>query len=243
MTTERGSGWCAAVAGLSCVVAVACSQTKVTKLGGSAEALPRPVVVLVHDLAVSPEEVRPDRGVGPRVASAIGQTPRTEQELEIGHRLAAALTERLVADLRKRGLDAQSGPGAPPAGAAVLEVAGEFLSIDGGNRTARVVVGLGMGRTDVKAAVVITEAVPERTVVVRQLVGDAKSGFKPGIAESLGVGAVATTVASAAATGGALAVGSEAFSASIDADAKRMGSALAKEIVQVYRERGWAVGR
>ena len=70
-------------------------------------------------------------------------------------------------------------------------VKGQFVSIDQGNRTERVAVGLGAGRSDVQANVQVYELTPQGLQEVDTLRGDAKSGYKPGMAEMMGVGAVA----------------------------------------------------
>ena len=57
--------------------------------------------------------------------------------------------------------------------------------------------------------------------------------------ESLGVGAVADKVGTAAVVGGGLAIGSEAFTANVDADTKRLAGQLAKQIKKLYVYRGW----
>jgi len=218
----------------------ACGRARITSAGGSVGALPPPDGVLIYDLAVSPEQVSRDRGLGPRLADGFDTTPRTEKERQLGERLAQAFSDALVEQLRHAGLDARRAAASEPAPPGPLLITGEFLSIDEGNRTARVVVGLGMGRSKVQALVHVYESLPDSPVLVREYLGDADSGFKPGMAESLGVGAVATTIAGAAATSSALAVGSESFIASIDADAKRMADRLAKQILALYASRHWA---
>jgi hypothetical protein len=116
-------------------------------------------------------------------------------------------------------------------------ITGQVLSIDEGDQAARIVIGLGMGRSKVEALVQVYEVLPEGPVLVQQYLGDSRSGFKPGMAESLAVGAVAATVAGAAMTSSALAVGSEAFLANLDADADRMGRKLADAIRALHKSR------
>jgi hypothetical protein len=107
-----------------------------------------------------------------------------------------------------------------------LSIGGHFISIDEGNRTERAVIGLGMGRTDVEAEVMVYQ----NAQLVEQFETEAKSSRKPGMAETMGVGAAAGNLAIAAAVSGAAAVGSEAFSANVEADASRTAKKLAKQL-------------
>jgi hypothetical protein len=65
------------------------------------------------------------------------------------------------------------------------------------------------------------------------------SSLKPGLLTTLGVGAAAGTIATAAPVSGGLAVGSEALLVSVEADAKRAAKAVAERLIQGYRDRGW----
>jgi hypothetical protein len=223
-------------------LAIGCAPTDVKTTSEYAGMLPKPAEILVYDLAVSPDEVQMDKGVGSMIAESISKTPRTAEEKAIGNKVADSLTDKLVAELQKQNLAfvVRRAEGPPPPGAQVLMIKGHFLSIDEGNRTERVVVGLGMGRTSVKASVQVFETLPNKpTVLVEQFVGDAKSGFKPGMAETVGAGAAVGTVGTAVAVSGAMAVGSEAFGANVEADTQRMAENLVKRIKELYAAKGW----
>ena len=227
------------------IVLTACGRTRVTTSGdlsgGGGSPSPRHIVVI--DFASDPEDVVLDRGVIPKAQQAMSPRTRTEQEREVGRKLSWKMSEELVEELRARGLGARRSvepreevsPGS-------LVVTGQFLSIDQGNQTARVVIGLGAGRSRVLAAVQIYQANPEGLAPIERLVGDARSGFKPGVAETMGVGlgVAGASVAGAAATGGSVAAGSETFLAGADADVRRMAKELAKQIEGIYAKRGWA---
>src|SRR5437899_10422444 len=73
-------------------------------------------------------------------------------------------------------------------------VKGQFVSIDEGNRTERVLLGLGAGRTGVQASVQVYEITPEGMRNVESLQADAKSSYKPGMALMMGAGGFCDTV-------------------------------------------------
>lgn len=219
---------------VSCAVLAVAGCTTVKTVDEYKGPLPRPDRVLVYDFAVSPDEVKLDRGLSARAYQALKGTPRTQQELAAGHAVAKEVSEKLIAAIRKMGLNAQRASGIEASGNDLV-VTGQFISIDEGNRTERVVIGLGLGRSDVKTEVQLVQA----GRVVEQLVVDAKSGRKPGMAETMGVGAATGDLAVAAVAGTGLAAGSEAFGANVEADARRTSSKLAPVLGKFFVYHGW----
>ena len=203
--------------------------------------LPPPARVLVHDLAVSPDEVKLDRGLSARLVGATQGTPRTEQEIAAGRQVASAISNGVVTELRKRGILAERAAG-PAQGAPVrdLLVEGQLISIDEGNRNERNIIGLGAGRSDVQADVQLLYQVPGREpLLLVNYEGAATSGRKPGMAETMGVGAIGRHLAAGAAVGAGAAAVSEAFRTDVRTDAERMGKELADRIAQYYASQGW----
>jgi hypothetical protein len=68
---------------------------------------------------------------------------------------------------------------------------------------------------------------------------DAKSGRKPGMAETIGAGAATDHLATAAAVGGGLTVASEALSATVEADADRTATRIASQLKSYFKAQGW----
>ncbi len=62
----------------------------------------------------------------------------------------AIVPEKLLAEIIALGLPAERATQQALAGGETLLIKGQFVSINEGNRTERVVIGLGAGRTDVK---------------------------------------------------------------------------------------------
>jgi hypothetical protein len=203
--------------------------------------LPPPGRVLVYDLAVSPDEVKLDRGLSARLVSAAQGTPRTEQEIAAGRQVAAAISNGVVTELRKHGIPAEraAGPSQGVPGRDLL-VEGQLISIDEGNRTERNIIGLGAGRSDVQADVQLLYHAPGRApFLLVNYEGASTSGRKPGVAETMGVGAIGRHLAAGAAVGAGASVLSEAFRTDVRTDAERMGKELADRIAQYYASQGW----
>jgi hypothetical protein len=207
-------------------------RTETTDISGP---LPRPDRVLVYDLRVSPEEVQLDQGISARVAEAAKGTSRTEQEIATGRKVAGTLSKHLVKEIQNLGFDAERAFGRRLQENNDLAIEGYFLSIDEGNRTERVVIGLGAGRTDVQAEV----AVYQSCLLRERLAVDAKSGLKPGMAETMGAGAAAGNLATSAVMSAGMAGASETFGADVEADAARAAKKIAERLKVFFAREGW----
>jgi hypothetical protein len=200
---------------------------------------PRPQEVLIYNFAVSPDEVELDSGLGAKLEEAIKKTPRTDEEKAIGHQVADALANKLVEQIRALGLLAHRATGDVPKTGNLFAIKGQFVSIDEGNRTERAIIGLGLGRTDVATTVQCYDFTNGVKNLAISFETDAKSGRKPGLAESMGVGAITghLVVASAVGVGGDVA--SEKLSANVEADAERTANKIAAQLKDYFAGQGW----
>ena len=228
------------VAALVGAIAVAgCAPTEVQSTFQRQGALPRPARVLVYDFAVTPEEVQLDRGLSAELVEMAKGSSRTEQEIQLGHQAARALTDELVKRINAMGLPAQRAQGAPSNWGNTILVEGQFLSIDAGNRTERTVIGLGIGRSEVQTLVQVYQAQAAQLVRLEEFSTTAKSGYKPGAAETMGMGAAAGTLAVSAAVTAAGTVASEALGANVEADAQRTAKDVAEQLENYFTAQGW----
>jgi len=191
-----------------------CAPTQVTVLQQTAAQVPKPDQIRLYNFAVSSDEVSLDRGISASIEQYIHGTPRTAQEKEVGHAVATALSKELQKQILALGFNVVyvAYPEGPPTSwGNVVEITGQFLSIDEGNRTERVVIGFGAGRTDVKALVQVFDARGGTRTLISEFDTNAASGYKPGMAETMGAGAAAGHLATSALVSSGLAVGSEEF--------------------------------
>jgi hypothetical protein len=219
------------------VIAGCASATWVPTQRASLE-LPPPDRVLVHDFAVTPEQVALDRGILPRVMRTVAP-PQTEEEVKVGEVVARALSDSLVSDLRSRGIDAHLASKSPPPGETTASIRGRFVHIDEGDRTMRTVIGFGFGGSQVRTHVQIYQGSDNNARLVAEGDTVTQSGLKPGMGPMVGVGAIVGTVGTTAAVSGATTVVSETFFQTVEADAKRTAKEIADHIARYYKERGW----
>ncbi|MBX9698885.1 MAG: DUF4410 domain-containing protein, partial [Acetobacteraceae bacterium] len=166
--------------------------------------LPRPDRILVHDFAVNPSEVRLDSGVRGQLTQALSGQTQSESQLQVARSAAAALAEALASGLGRYGIPvertARTTTAAP---GRELLVTGHLLAVDEGNRTRRRLIGFGRGMSSMEASaqLFLLERGPPR--LIESFTADADSGYAPGAAMTMGAGAAAGRLATAAAVGGA----------------------------------------
>jgi hypothetical protein len=237
--TGRFMSRAAALAALALLAACTSAQSQIETAG---ETLPRPQVVLVDTFAVSPDEVQLDEGLSTEIEQGVkarSGTSRTDQELQAGRQVADAVADKLVVEISDIGLRAERGSAVPAGVQNALLIKGQLVSIDEGNRTERVIVGLGAGRSDVRAQVQVYEVTPAGRRLLDRIEVDGKSGLTPGMAETMGAGAIAGHLLVATAAGAGLHVTSETVGADVVADADRAAKSIAKQLAALFAEQGW----
>jgi hypothetical protein len=228
-----------ALAGLT--VLAACTSAQNT-METTDTMLPRPQVVVVDTFAASPDEVKLDEGLSTEIEQAIKArrgTSRTEQEMQAGRQVADAIADKLVVEIQDVGLQARRGSTVPAGTQNVLLIKGQLVSIDEGNRTERVIIGLGAGRSDVRTQVQVYEVTPAGRRLVDTIEVDAKSGLAPGLAETMGVGGLTGHLVVATVVGGGLHVADESLGTDVVADADRAAKGIAKQLSALFAEEGW----
>jgi hypothetical protein len=230
----------AAVAALLLALGAGCASTQATTTMQYGGALPRPRAILVYRFATSPQEVQLDRSPTSVLQWKAQGISSSGEQLDVAHQVSATLADHLVQKIQAMGLPAQLGEGPPDlSNGPVLVVDGQFIAIDEGSRALRVVIGLGAGRSNVRTAVQVLEVRPAGRRVVDEFEVDAKSGRKPGAAETMGAGGAAGVLATSAAVTAAGSVASEVFGANVDADAERTASKVASMLAAFFAQQGW----
>ena len=221
------------------LLATGCASTEseVTKSRTEASRLPYPSRMLVYDFATSPSEVSPDSVAAGRLAGATGDPQDNAQRQQLEHQIAAIVAERVVADLQKLGLPATRWRGPAPAAKDVYTIEGQFLTIDEGSALKRMIIGFGVGGTELR---VLVQAY-HLDVGKRDLLGEAEvsatSSKKPGLAATLPVGAAISGVATAAAVSTGVGLVTE-----LNTDVQQGAEDTAEAIVELLRPRMEAQG-
>jgi Domain of unknown function (DUF4410) len=222
-------------------VLAACTSAQ-SQMETAGEMMPAPQVVIVDTFSASPDEVQLDEGLSTEIEQAIKArrgTSRTEQEMQAGRQVADAIADKLVVEIQDMGLRAERGSAVSAGTQNALLIKGQLVSIDEGNRTERVIIGLGAGRSDVRAHVQVYEVTPTGSRLIDTIEVDGKSGLTPGMAETMGVGGLTGHLLVATAVGGGVHVVSETMSADVVADADRAAKGIAKQLSVLFAREGW----
>ena len=242
---ERGSwrsfqafGWLFIV-GLALVGVSSCARTSVENVDVRAAGLPRPQLIVVHDFAVSADAVELDHAIGARALEAVKGEPEVQAHIKIGTEVAKVLTENLVKEIgSKFRIPTVSATNASPVAGPSLQIEGQFLTVDQGNRLRRAVIGFGAGASEVRTMVQVFETTNEGQRLVEDFYTTAKSSRKPGFGPMAGAGAAVGTVAASVAVSSGVSIAT-AHSQTVEGDAKATADEIVKALKKFFAEQGW----
>jgi hypothetical protein len=85
----------------------------------------------------------------------------------------------------------------------------------------------------------IYESTPEGQKEIEELRATAKSGRKPGMAEMMGVGAIAGHLLTSTVVSGTLAAAGEVSFETVEGDARNLAKTVSKDLGQFFVRQGW----
>jgi len=235
---RRGAGRGVLAAALALGALVGCARVSTQDVDVRAVGLPRPQQIVVHDFAVSPGAVSLDTAIGARLMEMAKGTPEAEDQARAGQQVARVVTDNLVKEIAKLGIPAVSAAQATPVAGPSLDVEGQFLSVDEGNRLRRMVVGFGAGASEVRTLVQVYEITNDGRRLVEDFYTTVKSSRKPGMGPMAGVGAAAGRAASSAAVSAGVGLAT-ANSQTVEGDAQHAAEEIAKVLKTFFVQQGW----
>jgi hypothetical protein len=216
----------------------ACASSEITgrQAYSEQEKIARPGRVIVYDFAATPADIPPSAGITGYYS--VRQTPQTSKEIQLGRQLAAQVSKKLVREILDMGMPAQRAGNGPPPQIGDVLITGQFISIDEGSRTKRVIIGFGKGsgelRTHAQGYLVTRSG--HRLLGSREVT--AAGGKKPGMLLPT-VGTIAMANPVGLVVGAAVNIHKETGSETIEGAAKRTATSLAKELRTAFRRQGW----
>jgi len=225
-------------AGLAVASVAGCARTSVQSVDVKAVGLPRPQLIVVHDFGVSANAVALDTAIGARVLEAMKGTPEVDEHLKIGHEVAGILTQNLVKEIGKLGIPAVAAANATPVAGPSLQIEGQFLTVDQGNRLRRAVIGFGAGASEVRTMVQVFETTNEGRRLVEDFYTTVKSSRKPGFGPMAGAGAAAGRAAESAGVSAGVGLAT-ARSQTVEGDARNTADEIVKVLKQFFTQQGW----
>jgi len=203
---------------LSLVVGCASATTQQTA-GVGDKTLPRPPVLLIYDFAVAPEDAPPS------------------EEIERGRAIAKAYSEDVVIKLEAVGIPAQRATDSTTVPLHAVVVKGQFVTIQEGSRTRRMLIGFGAGSTMLRIEVQVYQMMESGLQRIKEVEGQARGSRMPGVA---GPGAVAgaTGVVAGVAVAGAMSTVRE-VRGGIKTDVHRLAERFGYKVIVFYYRQGW----
>jgi hypothetical protein len=225
---------------LAILWAAGCASTKVTDHEVLVnEQLPRPGHIWVYDFAATAAAVPADSTLARRFA--IEATPQTDEQLALGRRLGAAIAADLVQRIQKMGLLAQLATGGETIDVNDLLIRGYLVSVKKGNAAERIVIGFGVGASELRSIVEGFQMTPQG---LRELTFDAvraAGGKNPGTSVSI-AGLLATGYPFGLIVSSGMRVYDEASGhGTVVGRARATAKEIALELKKVFREEGWIV--
>jgi len=224
-----------AAAAVGLLAAAGCASAKTEILTRPQNNVVEPDMIIVQNMAVTPDEVTLDTGAAAKLTRDTSKS-QDDLEIQLGHIVAQAFTDELVDDLRKAGIPtAKATDGYKPTDK-TLVIKGKFMQINQGNQTVRVLIGFGFGNGDIQAMV---EAYQNNKMIASGMV-KTTGGHRPGILVPVAGGAAAGQIAVSAAASATSNTLGESFVSSVKCDAQRAAKDVARKLVQGYINHGWA---
>ncbi len=217
-----------------------CYRTKVEKVTDYAppDPVPPPETVLVYDFSVTPDHVWLNRGLPAKILRRVEDEPQSEEELKVGRKAAETLSAKLVEELRKKGWPAKPA-GSEPEGEGVLLIKGAFLKVDEGNRLDRLVIGFGLGDSQVGVGVAVYAGHPEEEDLLETFETVVKSSLRPGVGVTVPVGVATGGVVTATSVGAGLVLTGSLLE-SVHSLADESARKIARELEKLFAARGWS---
>jgi hypothetical protein len=204
---------------------------------GAAGTEPKPKVVLVSDFTFASDVVAIDRGYTARLERKVGTYPTHERRQRTTERVNDEVVATVVATLREAGLEAQ--PGAEDA----VTLSQSALVVSGGLRPGEPVTaknknsfGFGAGRGHVAAAVSASLfSSGSRRQVLTFDVEQTAPKREPAVPPKVAAARNAEIAAIVASTGSP----NERLSPDVEVPARRLGRAIADQVLVYAKEQGW----
>jgi len=223
---------------LAIALATGCARTSVQSVQVLASDLPRPTMIVVYPFVTSGATVALNSGLLSKLREAVQATPEDQERENVAQQVTEILAEKLVKRIQDLGMPAQPSSAAVPAQGSTLAIEGQILSIDEGNPTRRMLIGLGAGSSEVRTLVQVYAVTGGGQRLVEDFYTTVKSSRKPGMAETMGAGAAAGRAAESA----AVSVGVTALTAqsqTVEGDAEAAAKAIAKQLAKFFAQQGW----
>jgi hypothetical protein len=170
--------------------------------------LARPDRVLVHEFAVTPADLERSGNEGSGLERSAAQS---EEDIRVGRALAKALSQNLVKELDRRGIEASAAAEALRPGESTASIHGLFQSTAPGQRAG---AGFTLMARELHTRIQILQGSENNLRLVAESAYTMQSSLRSGLPP-------------------------DSMAKAVSADASRAATALADRIADHYRKQGW----
>ena len=202
------------------------------------EQIPRPGRIIVYDFAATADDLATSSAITGRYAASTVRA--SAEEVRLGRELGRRVAARLVKDILAMGLPAERAHGAAPPSVGDIAITGQFVTIDEGNRTKRMIIGFGAGAAELRTVVEGYQIMAGGPRLLGSRDIAARGGKGPGMAAPLViVGGIAGAPVRAAAVSGGINIAQELGPEKIQGAADRTAKAISDELRTAFKRQGW----
>lgn len=220
------------------LVIVGCASTKVTeRTQYETGQLPRPGHIWVYDFVATHDDLHADSAFAGQ--PDLDTTPQTAEQISEGRKLGNEIASELVEQIRNMGMPAEQAKAGTVPQINDLVIRGHLLSIQEGDATKRVAIGLGKGASELRTAV---EGFQMTSQGLRKLgAGTVESGG--GKTPGMAVGAAALLAthnpAGLIVSTGVKVYGEKSGKSTVEGRAKQTAEEIADVLKERFKEQGW----
>ena len=162
---------------------------------------------------------------------------QTDEEIQVGRKLGSILAKELVKEIRKTGLPAEHDEEGSAPGMGDLLIQGEFVSIDPGSRTKRLLIGFGAGAGKLETHVELYQITAEGPRLVGKKLIETRDSKLPGLIVPMTSAALGPALVPVL-LGGVI-TARELLPKTLQAVGKGTAKEIAKVLSKRFAELGW----
>ena len=236
-TNDRGQKCFILACLVSLMLVAGCATTTVERNPIVTGKIPRPDTIWVHDFAATPADMPGDSFLAGQNINT--DAPQTDQQIAEGRKLGNQIATELVSKILDMGMVARHHKeGAMPRINDII-LRGYLISYSEGSTAARVGIGFGAGKTDLKVAVEGFQVTPNGLRKLGEGTADAQGGKTPGLAMGGAMSLLTRSPVGIIVNAGMQAYQEGSGSARVEGRAGQLAQKIADGLQQRFEDQGW----
>jgi len=219
-------------------ITISCASTEVTshKRYALGEKLQKPDRIIVYNFGATPDDIPADAAISGYYKKRA--KPQTAEQIRVGRELGRIVKKELIKEIHKMGMPAERAGTGPAPGIGDLLIKGEFVSIEEGSKSKRLLIGFGAGAGKLMTHVLRYQITAEGPRLLGRKTIEANDGKMPGLILPGTIGAATGNVIAPVIFGG-LIIKREIVPENLHAGAIQTAQEIAKVLSKKFVDQGW----